>query len=76
MIYVQIIFQEEKMKLEKCNSRDRKIQKRRNGMRVSGASVKIIQQELKKRAEAAKKERQEKEAVENKLLEGWIEKDG
>jgi hypothetical protein len=61
------------MKLQKCVNRDRKIQKRKNGMRISGASVKIIQQELKKKAEAAKKEREEKESNINKLLEGWIE---
>ena len=63
------------MKLQKCISRDTKIAKRKNGMRVTGTSVKLIQTEIKKRAEAARKDREEKENTLNKLLEGWISKD-
>jgi len=63
------------MKLQKCLERDRKIAKRKNGMRVTGTSVKLIQTEIKKRAEAARKDREEKENTLNKLLEGWISKD-
>ena len=44
-------------------------------MRVTGTSVKLIQTEIKKRAEAARKDREEKENTLNKLLEGWISKD-
>lgn len=63
------------MKLQKCIARDAKIAKRKHGMRISGASVKLIQEEIRKKAEAARKEREEKESVINKLLKDWIEED-
>jgi hypothetical protein len=38
------------MKIEKANTRDKKKFKRKNGMRISGASVKLIQEILIKKA--------------------------
>jgi len=34
------------MKIEKANKRDKKRHKKKNGMRISGASVKLIQEIL------------------------------
>lgn len=59
------------MKLDKAISRDRKISRRRNGHKSGGKSIKLIQEQLKKKAEAIKKEREEKILLELKLLEEW-----
>lgn len=40
------------MKLDKANKRDRKINRKKYGMRVSGASVKLIQAILIKKGSA------------------------
>lgn len=44
------------MKLDKANKRDKKIQKKKSGMRVSGKSIFLLQEIIQKKAEEAKKE--------------------
>lgn len=44
------------MKLDKANKRDKKIQKKKNGMRVSGKSVFVIQEIVQKKANEARNE--------------------
>lgn len=51
------------MKLEKANKRDRQQHKRKNGMRVSGKSVKLIQQIQINRANKAKKNQKTGEQI-------------
>ena len=42
------------MKLDKAKKRDRKIDKKKNGMRISGKSVFLIQEILNKKGEEAR----------------------
>jgi hypothetical protein len=49
------------MKLEKALQRDRKINKRRSGMKVDNRSIFTIQEIQKKKADEIKREREEKE---------------
>jgi hypothetical protein len=44
------------MKLDKANKRDKKIQKKKSGMRVSGKSVFLLQEIVNKKAEEARNE--------------------
>lgn len=43
------------MKLDKANKRDKKRNKKKNGMRVSGKSVFLLQEIIKKKADRANK---------------------
>ncbi len=47
---VSELTKDNKMKIQKANTRDKKKFKKKNGMRISGASVKLIQEILIKKA--------------------------
>jgi hypothetical protein len=47
------------MKIKKAENRDRKIHKKKHGMRINGTSLFTIQEILKNRADLIKKEREE-----------------
>jgi hypothetical protein len=47
------------MKISKAENRDRKIHKKRHGMRINGRSLFTIQEILKNRADLIKKEREQ-----------------
>ena len=49
------------MNIEKAKKRDRKRDKKKNGMRVSGKSVFLLQEIIEKKAKKAREERLEKE---------------
>jgi len=57
--------------ISKCNNRDRKLDKKKNGMRISGRSLFVLEEVKKKRAEKIKHEREEKE----RLLKERIQED-
>lgn len=59
------------MDISKCNNRDRKLDKKKNGMRISGRSLFVLEEVKKKRAEKIKHEREEKE----RLLKERIQED-
>jgi|WetSurMetagenome_2_1015567.scaffolds.fasta_scaffold424964_3 hypothetical protein len=47
------------MKISKAENRDRKIHKKKHGMRINGRSLFTIQEILRNRSELIKKEREE-----------------
>ena len=62
------------VKLEKAERRDAKIEKRRNGMRMSGRSTKtLLPQILEKKSREARRKRLEVEKLKDKLTNGWGE---
>lgn len=54
--------------IQKALKRDRKINQRRSGMRITNRSIFILEEEKKKRAEEIKKERELKEAEKLKAV--------
>lgn len=51
------------LNINKINKRDSKINKRKNGMRISGRSIFTLEEVKKKKAEKIKKEREAKERL-------------
>jgi hypothetical protein len=51
------------MKISKCNRRDKKISKRRNGHQEDGRSVKLLRDIQKKKSLEIKREQERKESL-------------
>jgi hypothetical protein len=49
--------------ISKCNRRDGKLNRRKDGMRISGKSIFVLEEQKKKKAEKIKQERLQKERM-------------